>query len=135
MTDNIHTVFVYGTLKRGEGNNGRLRDHRAEFVGNADTIGRFRMWCNGGFPLIKAAKGNTGTPGRVAGEVWRTNDAGLRSLDALEGNGRMYQRRQIQVVTGDGKRVVAWAYEWLRDTDWQRELAPDAAGVITWGGR
>ena len=88
-------VFVYGTLKKGYGNNGRLRN--ATFVEEAIIPGikLYYSWDRGGFPV--AQKEETS---RVKGEIWdisgKYQEETLRGLDALEGNGYMYNREEIQ---------------------------------------
>lgn len=102
----MHRVFVYGTLKRGQANHpGYLAESR--FVGEARTAAAYLMH-SVGFPLIqKDELGSGGAP--VAGEVYEVDDETLSDLDMLEGNGRMYQRRFITLADGTG----AWVYEWM----------------------
>ena len=47
--------------------------------------------------------------GRVAGELWRVDAAGLAALDAFESHPALYQRAAIEVEGPDGPRV-AWTY-------------------------
>lgn len=86
-------VFVYGTLKRCEGNDRYLSKPGAIFVGPAVTEDNFRM-IHVGFPVI--FKDEAGKP--VAGEVYRVSDDTLKRLDGLEGEGRMYHRHRIDIT-------------------------------------
>lgn len=89
-------VFVYGTLKRGYGNNRLLTRDGVIFVGEATTEDTFDMM-NSGFPVLVFNE-DFGLP--VKGEVYDIGDNTdiLRSLDALEGEGVMYDRTEITVV-------------------------------------
>ena len=78
-----YRVFVYGSLKRGFGNHGVIKDQT--FIGKAVTIDNdWEMFSLGGFPGV--VKGNK----RILGEVYEVDDRGLSSLDELEGNGSFY---------------------------------------------
>lgn len=92
-------VFVYGTLKRGYGNN-RLLVNSA-FV-REGTI-RGKQLFQAGFPVM-----TEGLPNDVVhGEIWdisgENQDATLRALDRLESEGFMYDREVV--TTEDGAKV------------------------------
>lgn len=97
--------FVYGTLKRGYGNHDRLLAGK-EFLGIARTVDTFDM-INASFPVI--VPNEQGFP--VVGEVFDiTGDtATLDGLDRLEGEGVMYDRKEITVILNDD-RVVCSVY-------------------------
>lgn len=97
-------AFVYGTLKKGYGNHRLLE--RASFLGEAYTDGTFDM-LNSGFPvLVPNDNGHI-----VKGEVYEFSDHDiLDSLDALEGEGLMYDRREIHVVDNHGERHNVCVY-------------------------
>lgn len=59
--------FVYGTLKKGYGNHGRLRN--AEFLGTHVTEPVYTLF-DGGFPIVERG-GKTS----VVGEVYKATDA------------------------------------------------------------
>lgn len=84
-------VFVYGTLKRDLNNHHLLRD--AKFIGGAYTVDTFRMFTVG-FPIIRPSDDGAS----VYGEVYEVDDKTLRRLDALEAEGHMYDRKQVNVV-------------------------------------
>lgn len=87
-------VYVYGTLKRGYGNHRLLEREGVMMLGHAETLDHFDM-INSGFPVI--VPNDQGLP--VVGEVYDIGDNEdiLRSLDALEGEGVMYDRKDIRV--------------------------------------
>ena len=87
-----HRVFVYGTLKRNNGNHHLLRTG-AEFIGIAYTVDPFKMYTVG-FPVIRPdPDGKT-----VAGEVYDVDDQCLKRLDSLEAEGVMYDRVKTGVI-------------------------------------
>lgn len=80
--ENTEYYFVYGTLKRGYGNNRIFQmSPTAEFIEEAVTEPKFNLYHLGGFPGV-TEKGNTA----VHGEIWAVSDEETkRRLDALEG--------------------------------------------------
>lgn len=74
--------FVYGTLKRGYGNNRILQQSStAEFIEEAVTEPKFNLYHLGGFPGV-TENGETA----VHGEIWAVSDQETkRRLDMLEG--------------------------------------------------
>lgn len=73
-------LFVYGTLKRGYGNN-RLLDNAA-FLGTAQVRG-FKIYHLGGFPGVHVSPD---LDDMVYGELYRVdNDYDVARLDRLEG--------------------------------------------------
>jgi gamma-glutamylcyclotransferase (GGCT)/AIG2-like uncharacterized protein YtfP len=108
---NPHTVFVYGTLKRGERNHGLLAAH-ARSIEPASIRGR--LFDTGDFPAL--AEGD----GIVHGELVELDPASVDTViavvDRLEGciPGRddlsLYHRRIVTATTGDGAGHEAYAY-------------------------
>ena len=92
-----HLVFVYGTLKRGQGNHHWLAE--AVFLGESTLSGAV-LHDLGPFPM--AIEGE----GAVQGEVYGVDAAGLARLDRLEGHPRLYGRRLMALA--DGR--AAWVY-------------------------
>jgi gamma-glutamylcyclotransferase (GGCT)/AIG2-like uncharacterized protein YtfP len=96
------TVFVYGTLKRGEPNHHWLSNPQngfQEFLGAARMVRRF--------PLVIASRYNVpylldieeeGKGEGVLGEVYRVDCSMLAKLDELEDHPRYYRRRE-ELVT------------------------------------
>jgi len=93
-------VFVYGTLKRGQGNN-HVFPNGSKYV--CDGVCDGKLVHLGGFPgLLK------GTSGKTYGEVWEVPH--LQSLDYLEGNGSFYTREPTIIQVGD-EEITAWVYK------------------------
>jgi len=92
---NMHTVFVYGSLKKGYGNHHLLED--AEYVGNAETVSsNYTMYSLGAFPGV--TEGGTTC---ITGEVYRVDDNELASLHRLEGHPTFYKAVNKQVKLTD----------------------------------
>lgn len=85
-------VIVYGTLKRGYGNNRLLST--SKFI-EPRVVHGYRLY-NSGFPVARAS----GPEDSIIGELWELDGPGtLQSLDWLEGEGRMYIRTLIEEDT------------------------------------
>lgn len=117
----MHKVFVYGSLKKGFGNHGVIRN--GEFVGEGVTANpAWNMFSMGGFPgVVRGDK-------RLSGEVYIVDEEGLRHLDQLEGNGHFYTREIVPTSEGD-----AWMYV-LPDDDRQHDMdgVEEVNGNLTW---
>jgi gamma-glutamylcyclotransferase (GGCT)/AIG2-like uncharacterized protein YtfP len=115
-----HPVFVYGTLRKGQGNH-RLMDGAVQQLSTARLSGAAVYGAHRGFPYAK----DTTTPGvSVVGDVvWLTaDDRGAEArwaLDGLEGfssdypSGSHYERVLREVHVDSGGRTVsvpAWTY-------------------------
>lgn len=116
-------VFVYGSLKRGFGNNGVIANQ--QFVGEAVTEDSvWSMVSLGGFPGV--INGNK----KISGEVWSVNERGMRGLDALEGNGHFYTREVVNTDHGPAWMYVLPSEEFSgRD---KTNVLVDDNGVETW---
>ena len=102
-----HYVFVYGTLRKHEGNHYLMKD--AKFVAE-------QAWTNGllydtglGYPAVKESK-----MGKVYGELYLVTDAQLQKLDVLEGynpegNNNLYNRK-LQTIFHDTGSTEAFLY-------------------------
>lgn len=118
-------IFVYGTLKRGYGNN-RLLDG-AKFISEAHTPAEYTMVSLGGFPGVIRG-GETS----IVGELWEVEDPiQLARIDRLEGHPNFYERHEVPVKVGDGDDA-AWIY--LLD-DSYRKHNPVESGVWERGYR
>ena len=114
-------VFVYGTLRDGQPNNGTYLGS-AERVGDLwTTVDRYRLLDLGAFPAAEHVTGEPGAPGRgLVGEVYRVDVETGRGLDWLEGNGRLYRRalrtvcRPSEGAPGGLAWVRAWVFEIVR---------------------
>lgn len=86
----LNRVFVYGALKRGGRFHGVLQ--RAHFLGEARTCESYLLHVGWQWPLlVEAAPVRWRAP--VCGEVYEVSPLLLRKLDAIEDNGRLYQRK------------------------------------------
>lgn len=100
-----HAVFVYGSLRSGEGNNGLLRS--SMLVGDAAVYGV--LYSLGGFPGLRL---DDLAPTWVQGEVWTVDDETLERLDRLEGVSHgFYRRVRVSVELLAGTSAEAWVYE------------------------
>lgn len=113
----MHKVFVYGTLKRGFGNNRLLRD--AKFLGRAFLLTHHAFKDLGSFPGLIRIKRNA--PRLVGGEVWEVTDEQRDSLDMLEGHPNFYERQPALVHTTNGMFTEVETYT-LPDTAHYRAL-------------
>lgn len=98
-------VFVYGTLRRGEGNHRLLES--ARFVGAGRTVKAMTMIdvC-GAFPAVVTGPG----PSRIVGEVYAVDDETLLRLDRLEGVPHFYDRDVFVIELEGGEQVCAMTY-------------------------
>ena len=103
--DTLHTLFVYGTLKRGFGLNHVLK--HSEFLGTAVTEPMFKLYDNGSYPYLQECPGGY----EVTGEVYRVNEDVLRTCDQIE-FGAGYERHEIRVTGAPlpGAALQAFAY-------------------------
>lgn len=122
-TNSIHTVFVYGTLLRGESNHRLLKD--AEFVGEARTAPEYDLVNLGAFPGMVLG-GDTA----VTGEIFRVDYETLAALDRLEGHPRFYRRTPLEL---DGFGAVEGylfprnkmnGYDCIESGDWRARGRP-----------
>lgn len=97
-------VFVYGTLMKGHGNHRNFLS-QSEFLGSGEITG-YAMYEVSSFPGIVPESGEN-----VKGEIYEVDQATLRRLDYLEGEGSLYNRKQVEVLVKD-KLVRAWTYVW-----------------------
>lgn len=94
-------LFVYGTLKRGHGNNQFLQAYKAKFL-SEDTIPG-KLYTDGGLPYVEK-----GTEGVVIGEIWEVDAPTMARLDRLEGHPMWYQR--TEVTTGKGVKCEVYYF-------------------------
>lgn len=96
-------VVVYGTLKRGYGNNHFLSN--ATFVSPA-VVRNHRLWY-AGFPVAQPSEGDT-----IIGELWEVEDDDedtIRGMDRLEGVPSMYTRETV-IAHSDIGSVESFMY-------------------------
>lgn len=101
-----HEVFVYGTLKRGFRNHGRLAG--AKFLGSFTTEERYQLLSKrveSGLAPVMLPDG----PYQVRGELYLISGSVLKTLDLCEGHPFVYRRDQIY-INGFDKPVNAYVY-------------------------
>ena len=111
-------VFVYGTLKKGYGNNLLLTRGDSTFIDDAQSVEHtYQMCSNGGFPMIKDRLEEAQELGAVMGELYQINDVQtFLALDTLESNGILYQREQRDFLCLEDNVIVsAWVYLYLQE--------------------
>jgi gamma-glutamylcyclotransferase (GGCT)/AIG2-like uncharacterized protein YtfP len=119
-------VFVYGTLKRGYGNNRACLDG-ARFIGEATSASPFGMRA-AGFPVIWPDR--FGHP--VRGEVFEIGDEHRQACDQLEGHPNFYRRMRRRFVLDGGKKITAWVYIFQGPRNGGFAVAPNASGQLEW---
>lgn len=137
----VATVFVYGTLLRGESNAHVLYDQPVRRVVGARVAGSLHE-TGAPYPVMVLHPER-----RVVGEIAELQDIGtaLGPLDALEGFGgyarddRMYHRTLVRADEADGPARLCWTYVAgetlplgppIADGDWRRfRMAGGAPGA------
>ena len=98
-----HTIFVYGTLKKGFSNHYLLEG--SEWVGAAKTLEKYSLYASG-IPFV--FKGEAVS--HIYGELYRVDELTLKIIDRLEGHPEWYWREKDQFETKEGRTVTAWLY-------------------------
>lgn len=94
-------LFVYGTLKKGYGNNRLLQRPDCRFVAEATTDRPYLLMNFGRFPGMYQEGAKKETP-KVRGELWEVSDEAIVRCDYLEGHPTMYRRTPIKVTAHVG---------------------------------
>tara|TARA_Y100001956_G_scaffold45192_1_gene43991 strand:+ start:8185 stop:8532 length:348 start_codon:yes stop_codon:yes gene_type:complete len=92
-----HLLFVYGTLRKGESNQGFLE--AAEFLGCHETPPEYALYDLGAYPAVTEGHSS------ITGEVYLIDDETLARVDELEDVPVEYRREQIETPFGR-----AWIY-------------------------
>jgi gamma-glutamylcyclotransferase (GGCT)/AIG2-like uncharacterized protein YtfP len=115
-------VFVYGTLKENHSNNNIL-SRTSENLGECVTEGKFALGSVGfpyAYPEDVVPREYKRLLYPIRGELWQIyDDKTADSLDTLEGFPVHYDRRLVQVSSGD----TAWMYV---QTSWYTAARCDA---------
>lgn len=105
----MHTIFIYGTLKRGDVNAHYLSG--AAYLGDAVTRdAAYTMLavddpgCDYPYPAVIS-----GGHSKIKGEVYRVDDETLSAIDTLEELGTDYTREIVTLEYGQ----EAWMYVFL----------------------
>tara|TARA_R110000751_G_scaffold38032_1_gene91595 strand:+ start:139 stop:531 length:393 start_codon:yes stop_codon:yes gene_type:complete len=112
-------VFVYGTLKKGNGNHGFLKE--ATYIGDAWTKEEYTLLTDHyvGLPYVIKEPSYS-----IAGEIYEVDEHTFMTLDNLEGHPHFYERELIDCfipISANirGQDIVeekAWLY-FLKDYD------------------
>ena len=100
-----NTLFLYGTLKRGQANNSLIAGQ--EFLGPARTAPGYRLYDSGPFPCLVEDR-QRGVA--VRGELWEVEESLLPKLDEWEEVPRLFVRGKID-VPGVSTPVFAYLYQ------------------------
>lgn len=134
MADQVCALFVYGTLKPGQGN----YHHVERFVVSAEpAVAKAILVDLGAFPGLLEGRGS------VRGILLVVSPAALLITDRIEGyvQGRdrnLYERIEIEVLTQSRATVSAWTYRFAAQVDltWGRSLVvgnSEHGPVYEWG--
>lgn len=133
-----HLMMVYGTLKRGFGNDRIFHQYGGKFAGTCTTKERYVL-AGGGFPRLwnppkEELDMFEGFLGRVKGELWRASDDSLAACDRLEGHPNWYKREEVTVQTGPESFTTAWLYIMQAFPGATELLTPARNGTLEWTG-
>lgn len=98
-------VAVYGTLKRGHGNNSRYLPG-SRFLGGGTTQTKYPLVIEG-LPYLESTEG---VGHNVVVDVFKVTDEVFADLDILEGHPRWYVRQEVPIAMDDGRVLVCWVY-------------------------
>ena len=123
-------VAVYGTLKDNQGNHELIGKSR--FINSGTTKAPLVMKSAGGFPVVFQKPG-----ANVSVEVYECDETTMKRLDALEGNGVMFQRELTEIEFLDGSVFSCWMYYgvnkyWGRHIDNMPLVSKDNFGQFSW---
>lgn len=131
-------LFVYGSLKRGQGNHAHfLPEAEAEYVGRAIVRGRAQMLDLGAFPALALGVGMEETA--VLCEAYSVTEDVALSIDVLEGYPAFYNRSNAKgdVYRPDGSapfEAEARLYHVpaKEASNVLKAVAPNEHGVVVW---
>lgn len=100
-------IFVYGTLKRNQGNNSLLTGCGADFLTTATTKSPRKLVIDG-LPYLNKPDIDGGV--YVRGEIWEVPDHMVWRIDLLEGHPDWYKREEDLFLDESGNTWKAWVY-------------------------
>lgn len=111
-------VFVYGSLKSGFHNHGRIFSGRGNVkVKDYTTPAIFLMWDLGFFPGVELG-GDT----PIKGEIWRVTDATLMDIRRLE--------MSYKEITVDADGIECLMYVRSSEPSWHYGLVPSGEWTL-----
>lgn len=145
IPDRVPFLFVYGTLKKGFGNNELLANSR--YIAHGVTVDKYPMPIYGAMQTVPWVIPAKGLGHHVSGDLYDVDSAKTwRLLDQLEGHPDFYRRAIIEVVPyvsdeTHRKPVKAWMYFIsspmpgdLAPGRWGNEFNPDSTkGLVNRG--
>lgn len=119
-------VFVYGTLKRGNGLHALIERGNTDFIGRNYIESNLMLADMGFYPALVPDTYEPSAKYKVFGEVYAVDDETLAAIDMAEGHPRLYKRHKVW--TSDPAMKV-WAYvlqdkpgeyaeDWIEDGVW-----------------
>ena len=117
-------VFVYGTLKKGFGNNRVMERAGGTLWASATTKDRYPLYVEG-LPYLSE---EAGIGHNVRGEIWSVED--LAPLDRLEGHPSFYKRKRVYVIANPSQykdeevALKVWAY-FIQSTYYHRNFSSE----------
>ncbi len=112
-------LVVYGTLKKGYGNSGYLRN--AQLIDDNFKVNDFLLRDYGWFPVVNPKVG-----AHFYGELYEVDDTTLTGCDYLEGHPEFYTRIEIEQ---DDEQF--WLYQM---PEWKVDDCPIVEGGVWTGG-
>lgn len=105
---NETTLFVYGSLMNGQSAHELIKDSECRGI---YALKNYAMFDLGAYPGIKERNGET-----IVGEVYVIDKNLIPELDRYEGEGSLFVRKQLEVVS-DKEKITANAYVYLGSVD------------------
>ena len=106
----MHHLFAYGTLKRGDCRSQHMDGQR--YLCDVQTEPLYRMFDCGSYPgLILDHHGVS-----IAGELWQIDDDCLLRLDVVEGVSDNWFRRDLIKLAPPYERLSVFAYYYMHST-------------------
>lgn len=122
-----HRIFVYGSLKKGFGNNRFLAT--SEYVGETQTPPNYNMVSFGVFPGVCS----DGTFA-ISGEIYYVDNPTLIAIDRLEANGFFYTRELVEMEDGHEAWIYLFTKEKIAPSDVIGPGITRTGNVLSWRG-
>jgi len=116
-------LLVYGTLKRGRGNNFHLET--SKFLREDLTANASYFMTHVGFPQVSEKEDGH----FIKGELWEVSEHDLPHVDRLEGHPDWYERKEVELMSGE----KAWMYIMPEEIQSGYKVMEDEQNVQTWG--